>query len=519
MSVESSANSVFTSGSTTLRALSNRIKSRLALRRLRFAPKPNVNKSPVLEDEEEEEDSEDEENSYISESSSSSDGTPQPQPAYAKAPPNLVYWNRPRVELLDLPLEIIEHIAVSLRDPKSTSLMDTAAMYISEKSSDFSEARFSLSALSQVSSVLRCAVERILYRHVQLDFTGWKGRKHTGWPAGSLKLLLRTLDERPELQRYIYTAALDYQLSTESEALEKGLEDFLLRAPNLTHLFLSQCPVAFWDFPPKHLIGFATAFAPGILPSLLEQLPALKDLHLRDCHVMALAGALPPHNLQRIRLDSSHETASAHFARVLTICGDSVHDLDVRFIGGLQLRAPLFFADALPHAGGGSICTLRLDNISVLSHLASGYAHLLRELPVLQHLHVSHHAAFAPNAFCMLPTSLLTLTASEYYGLWTPEPAKDDGFVIALASCISMSTKEVARVEAAGQDLQPVVHACKTERLSLEKFDGFRPFVTVFFGTRVPCEKQETQVVEDESDDDGEASFQDIIAAVPQRCP
>ncbi|KAJ6507125.1 hypothetical protein C8R47DRAFT_1100418 [Mycena vitilis] len=542
----------FATGSTRhgLTALSNRIKSRLALRRLYFSPNPDANKTPPNDDEE---DSEDEDRSSDSESSSS-DAAPKPATtAFSRRrSSNLYHWNRPgpRVTLMDLPLEIIEYIAEKIGDPKCPQLMDAAAFYISEKYSDFSEARFALSALSQVSVDLRHAVERILYRNIQLDFTGWKGRKHTGWPAGSLRLLLRTLEERPELGRFIHVAALDYQLSsTDSEALEQGLEEFLLRTPKLTHLFLSQCPVALWGLPAKHLTGFATTFAPGILLSLLEHLPALQDLHLRDCHVMALVGDLPSHNLRRLRLDSSHEYASAHFARVLTICGASVHDLDVRFIGGLQLPAPCFLAEApFPHMGGGAVSTLRLDNISVLSHLSSGYAHLLRDLPALEHLHVSHHAPFAPGAFRMLPASLRSLTASEYYGLWSPEPAKK-GFVAALAACISISTKEVARVEGSSGrklderwDLLPVVEVCRTDRILCEEIVDPYHFVTIFctssissffvpvltgvlqVGPKVVCENDEEgpegedkENDEDAGDADDEASFQDVIAAIPTR--
>ncbi|KAF7357793.1 BZ3500-MvSof-1268-A1-R1-Chr3-1g06135 protein [Mycena venus] len=504
--------------STRLSLLSNRIKSRLAMRRLYFPSKTAcVDKSRKTEEESDNED-------RSSDSESSSDASP-PKTChrYSEA-------YKFMIELLDLPLEIIENIADKIRDPKCPLLMDAAAFYISDKYSDFSEARFSLSALSKVCSELRCAVERILYRNIQLDFTGWKGRKHTGWPAGSLRLLLRTLGERPELGRYIHIAALDFQLSsTDSEVLEKGLEEFLMRTPNLSHLFLSQCPVAFWDLPAKHLRGFATTFAPGILPSLLEQLPALRDLHLRDCHVMALHGELPSHNLQRIRLDSSHEYASAHFARVLTICADSVHDLDVRFIGGLQLRAPCFLSES-PYGrpvGGSSIRTLRLDNISVLAHLSSGYAHLLRDLPALEHLHLSHHAPFAAGAFAMLPSSLRSLTASAYYGLWTPEPAKN-GFVAALAGCIGISTKEIARAEGSGGkkwderlDLGPVVEACRTERIPCKKVEEPDPFVTIFFGTKVPCAEARKEIKvnseEEDEDADDEASFQDVLAAIPTR--
>ncbi|KAJ7045980.1 hypothetical protein C8F04DRAFT_1388514 [Mycena alexandri] len=517
----------FATGSTGLSVLSNRIKSRLALRRLQFAAKTGVHNLDAPDEDSEGEDE------WSDSESSSSDATPKTKfatPFTRRKSSNLYYWNRPRVELLDLPLEIIEHIATSIRDPKCHLLMDTAALYISDKYSDFSAARFSLSALSQTCSGLRNAVERILYRNIQLDFTGWKGRKHTGFPAGSLRLLLRTLKERPELGKYILIAALDYQLSTESEALERGLEDFLALTPNLTHLFLSQCPVALWDFPAAHLVGFATTFAPGILPSLLEQLPVLQDLHLRDCHVMALAGALPSHKLRRIRLDSSHEYASAHFARVLTICGNSVHTADVRFIGGLQLREPFFLPSDTTFAqcgGGSAIRTLRLDNISVLAHLSSGYAHLLQELPALEHLHLSHHAPFASDAFSMLPDCLQSLTVSAYYGLWTAEPAKT-GFLPALASCISISMRETARVEGSrgarfdeGLDLQPLMTACKTERILCENVEAAEPFVTVFFGTKVPCVHREATCDEGDEDDDpdDEASFKDVLAAIPTRVP
>ncbi|KAJ7495667.1 hypothetical protein B0H11DRAFT_2227185 [Mycena galericulata] len=49
---------------------------------------------------------------------------------------------------------------------------------------------------------------------------------------------------------------------------------------------------------------------------------ALRDLHLCDSQIIALSGTLPAHQLQGVHVDSSYENASAHFARVLTICGE-----------------------------------------------------------------------------------------------------------------------------------------------------------------------------------------------------
>lgn len=324
-------------------------------------------------------------------------------------------------------------------------------------------------------------MERILYRDVQVDFTGWKGRKHTKWPAGNLKLLLRTLEERPELGRYVHAAALDYPLSSKSGEVEKGLETFLGLTPNLKTLFLGQCPLALWDFPLLKISTFATTYAQGILPSILEHIPKLENLHLRDCHVMNFSSsAIPPHRLRKVRLDSSHEHAVAHFLRALSLCADSVHHLDLRFLGGLLQPSPVFTPKApalkVPSAAS-NLRSLRLDNISIFTHTNSGYAQLLQSLPVLQVLHVTNHSCFSPGAFSILPPSLCTLTVSEYYGYWEPmrdvvlpdsEP-KNEAFLTALSMCITASWRKVSSVVgSAGKqndpsDLVVISSACALE--------------------------------------------------------
>lgn len=391
--------------------------------------------------------------------------------------------------LLELPIEILEHIAASLREP--APVLEAASRYIDDRYSDFSQARFTLSAFSKVSSSLRKAVERILYRDVQLDFTGWKGRKHTKWPAGSLRLLLRTLEERPDLGRFIYAAALDYQLSTESSALEDGLELFLELTPNLRTLFLGQCPLALWDFPLLKTLTFATTFAPGILPSILEQFPKLQNLYLRDCHVMGFSVELPPHNLHSVRFDSSHDQAVAHFSRALSVCSDTVHHLDIRFLGGLLQPSPMF---ARRHPGlikppATNLRSLRLDNLSVFSHVDSAYAQLLQSLPALQELRITNHTCFLPDAFSILPPSLRKLTISDYYGYWEPRSPYHEvehqnfNFLMALSKAMTMSTRKIASVVAAtgrgnhSLDLASIATACTREHIEnyteIEENDAF----------------------------------------------
>ncbi|KAG5653948.1 hypothetical protein H0H81_009064 [Sphagnurus paluster] len=398
----------------------------------------------------------------------------------------------PRVVLLELPTEIIEHIAASLRDRQP--VLEAASDYIDDRYSDFSYARFALSAFSKTCAALRSTVERVLYRDVQLDFTGWKGRKHTKWPAASLALLLRTLETRPELGRFIYAAALDYPLSTESEALEQGLISFLAQTPNLKTFFLGQCPLALWDSPLLKATTFATTFAPGILPNILTHFPNLENLYMRDCHIMGFSLQFPEHRLKTLRLDSNHEHAAAHISRALVLCDAHVEHLDVRFIGGLLHPAPTF-TPRVPFIGPAptiALTSMRLDNISVFSHLASAYIQVLQSLPVLRHLHVSHHSAFEAAAFSELPPSLRVLTVSDYYGCWEPRAPEGDAqsrnteFMMALAVAMSMGTRKIMHVVAcAGEEADPaldlVYAACDLERKSHVEVQGKHAFVQIHF--------------------------------------
>lgn len=323
-------------------------------------------------------------------------------------------------------------------------------------------------------------MERILYRDVQLDCTGWKGRKHPKWPAGCLRLLLRTLEDRPELGRYISSAAVDYQLSTEPSALEQGLGDFLARTPHLKTLFLSHCPLALWNFPLHNARTFATSFANGILPSVLEHFPKLQNLYLRDCVYMGFDSEVPEHKLRTVRFDSNHAHAAVQFARALNACSDTTDHLDIRFIGGLLQPSPVF-GSKLPKLSdnfGSALRSLRLDNISIFSSLTSAFAKMLLKLPVLEDLHVSNHTCFSPDAFSILPPSIQTLTVSDYHGYWevTSEDIEKNTFLSAMAQCIAIPSRKISSVVASngtgkmiGLDLEPVSAACKLEGIKFSE--------------------------------------------------
>ncbi|KAG6873291.1 hypothetical protein C0995_000726 [Termitomyces sp. Mi166 len=399
----------------------------------------------------------------------------------------------PRITLLNLPVEIIEHIAACLRHP--VSVLEAASRYIDDRYSDFADTRFSLSAYSKTCSKLRPIVERVLYRDIQLDFTGWKGRKHTQWPAASLYLLLRTLRKRPELGRHVHAAALDYQLSTESKALEDGLEEFLGSTPNLKTLYLWQCPLALWNFAPLKITTFATTYAPGIIPSTLNHFPKLENLYLRDCSVMSFSPDLPRHNLKSVRLDSNHHHAVSHFSRALTLCSKTVEHLDIRFIGGLLHQSPEFAPkiDHVPPAPATNLRSLRLDNISVFSNLDSAYTQLLQSLTTLEHLHVSHHSCFSPRAFTVLPPYLRRLTVSDYYSYWENRPTKpherNRSFMLGFASCfmylpVPLKISEVVASpgsDADNESLKLVVETAMLEKIKYYQVEESTAFIEVFF--------------------------------------
>ncbi|KAJ7267605.1 hypothetical protein B0H12DRAFT_1097936 [Mycena haematopus] len=130
----------------------------------------------------------------------------------------------------------------------------------------------------------------------------------------------------------------------------------------------------------------------------------------------------------------------------------------------------------------------------------------------------------------MLPASLRSLVASAYYGLWASEPTKT-GFIDALAECISTSSKEIAHVEGSGgkkgderQNLLPIVTACREEKIPCNRVEDPSPFVAIFFGTKVSSRNKNIKEVREEeehedTDSDDEASFQDVLAAIPTRFP
>ena len=279
-------------------------------------------------------------------------------------------------------------------------------------------------------------------------------------------------------------------MCSDSDPLELGLTQFLKLTPNLKTLFMTQSPLVLWDIPLPNISTFATTFAPGILPTILGQFPKLKNIHLRDCAAMQFSLDLPKHNLQTVRFDSTHEDGVGHFAQTLTMCLDTVHHLDIRFIGGFLQPAPFFSrkSPAFNCSSNTSLRSLRLHNISVFSHVRSAYAQLLQSLPALQELQISNHMCFDPLAFSVLPASLRKLTISDYYGYWemTRRDPDHNAFLLALAISIKRSPRKITDVVTSnGQtrnayDMSSIETACKRDGIKYSDTNGKDEFVQIF---------------------------------------
>ncbi|KAH8829829.1 hypothetical protein DL96DRAFT_1706672 [Flagelloscypha sp. PMI_526] len=357
--------------------------------------------------------------------------------------------------LNDLPPEVLELIAFSCLD-WHPSRLDFASNFVSFGYTAFSAGRFTLSAFSQTCKPIRRITERVLYREPQLDFTGWKGagRKHSRHPGGSLRLLMRTLADRPELAQYIVCAALDYPTSTAPE-LEDAFEMFIAYATNLKALAMPTWPIDFWEFSGScldRIDTIAATYQPGLAEAALESLPALKHLFLRDgpTAVRGLKRDVK-HNLKTLVVDSCNVDVTFNLGHCLKIAASSVEELELRFKGSILDRKPLFVrADWRLHASWGEkITKLGLDNLPILmkENLETSFMEFVRALPKLDSIHLSHHGILAPNAFAVLPKNVSLLRLSNYFGVWEDDSKQDEAlFMKCLAEAMEMDKGRVKSI-------------------------------------------------------------------------
>jgi len=303
------------------------------------------------------------------------------------------------LSLESLPLEIIEEIAEQLSFG-TTPYCNPVDMYFEDGFTDVSTTRFDLSSFSKVCFAVREPVERILYRNVQLDFSGWTGFEQSQSPsmAGSLRLFLRTLDERPQLGWFVRSATLDCVFRSMMQNLvEEGLVHFMKHCSNLQRLLIARLPddAVLEKFGGCSLVTLGTSYWQRPIATLLTIFPKLQNLCLNYPAPQHFSQKIPYHNLTTLILIVDGDDPTLCFAQVLELCGTTVRDLTLTLPDKLSHSDKL---SSLSSDAGANLQTICLRDFNIFSSPRSGVTRLLSRLPALRHLDMGHFAVPSNSA-------------------------------------------------------------------------------------------------------------------------
>ncbi|KAJ6588556.1 hypothetical protein B0H19DRAFT_1248198 [Mycena capillaripes] len=423
--------------------------------------------------------------------------TPSPQ-LDVQVPPSRVS------SLGRLPEEIVEYVAECIRYPIYPRPEATEA-FLSEgrsgcetfvpldldippTSARFSAARFSLSSFSKTCKAIRINVERLLYRDIHVDIIGWTRhiesfgtQKHPIYPAGCLRLLLRTLEERPDLRRFVRSVAIrwsDFALSAATVQKQLG---FLRLCPGLQSLAFSSLSESLLE-PLKALnlqiTSFAAVSPASDLPHIIRIFPNLIDLHLH-IHGDPSSIPVPDHGISRLHLSlrGDREEQKLLMKLALTV----PRDVRALYLEGKDPKKNIAVINLpLPTPSmQASVEHLHLKTIDPFKEVKiDGLVYSpLATMTALRHLHVMRPFLLPVNAFSSLPPSLRSITFSDY-ALGSTKSSADSKscFVQSVVDCLNTNSQAVrpAGIKTYGAipddrwelgDLVPLQRLCRAERV------------------------------------------------------
>ncbi|KAJ7617801.1 hypothetical protein FB45DRAFT_932722, partial [Roridomyces roridus] len=326
----------------------------------------------------------------------------------------------------ELPEEVIEQIADCMRYPIYPSA-EAAAFFLNEGRTGFSETRFALSAFSQVCTYVRPAVERLLYRDIHVDITGWtqhirasETQKLPMFPAGSLRLLLRTLADRPELGRFVRSAYIRWcEHYRVPASMPEHLKTLLSACPKLHTVAFSSLPQSVIEYlEPLNLpITSLAAVSPAeTLPSVIRAFPALRSLQLHIHGQPPETMSIPAHNITSLHLKLMAEDGCAPESELLPLAYTVPHG-NVPYVY-LESETEMALTPP-PEAMQSSVEHLRLKNIDPFTpvHIDGVMCSPIGSLTNLQHLHVMRSSSSLPIHafdFDVLPPNVRTVSFSDY---------------------------------------------------------------------------------------------------------
>ncbi|KAF5365351.1 hypothetical protein D9758_005381 [Tetrapyrgos nigripes] len=350
------------------------------------------------------------------------------------------------VNLAHLPTEIIEQIAERLCYPVLPNYVHNED-FLNEGRTIFSATRFHLSAW--INAARRTCINT----------------KHYAHPAASLPLLLRTLDQRPELAEFIRGVDLRW-CEDDNDDNESYLETrrFLwmcerldrLSVDSLSWTFIERVLAPSPDSLSRSALGIST-FSTScesrymeLLPTLFPRLLSLQ-VHLHGQRPPSRESELPispnldttftsRRKLLRLRVklhvpaDAPDAVFSSLTSRVLSLASTSVENLYVEGRPTLNNEAaPVLPTIHPPNCRNiRHLCLRDIDPFSTPSadpHHRSGVSSIPSELPLtclssLTHLLLIRPRRLYPKAFSLLPPSVKTVSFSAY-GVDSKKSSKD----------------------------------------------------------------------------------------------
>ncbi|KAJ7507361.1 hypothetical protein B0H11DRAFT_201385 [Mycena galericulata] len=408
--------------------------------------------------------------------------------------------------LTQLPEELIEYIAECMRYPIYPQF-EATQVFLTEGHSGFSTARFSLSSFSKVCTSTRFIVERLLYRDIHVDVIGWTRhvqaydtQKHPIWPAGCLRLLLRTLEARPELGGFVRTVYIRW--CEHPMTIQEQLQFLSDCCPQLQSLAFSSLPESLVDYLESlklQITSFAAVSPAANLPRVIRIFPSLRNLHLH-LHGEPSAFSVPDHKITDLHLKLIADRGLQKRLLQLAFAVPR-HTVRYFYLEGQDAQSENNLALAAftqpPPSMQACVEHLRLKNIDPFRQVKlDGVATSpLAAMSSLRHLHIMRPFLLSVNAFDLLPLYLRSISFSDYALDSTMSAAASKSrFVHSVIECLkNLQNRRLAGVKTYGAvpddpwelgNLKPIHLLCHKEGvpfIQIGSFADIEPELIVFF--------------------------------------
>lgn len=273
-----------------------------------------------------------------------------------------------------------------------------------------------------------------------------------------------------------------YYLEEEDYALvEDALRRFFSHCPSVQRLNIMTFPSeVFSEIAAfSKITNVATSGSSlGMFHTVVKTFPALQDLYLNiNCMDTPTPTNAFHHQLKKLHIVSTQIDIPCVFW-ALEVCAHITEELHINCRAYFPGGGPFPVLLTLSPSAGTNLRSLRLvgNRLNFLAHPNSSLAQAIRQLPSLQHVHVSRCLPFHTAAFSVLPASLRCLFLSEY-GEWADGGRSCHLFVVALSNCLAQATRVIKMV---------AIHDVTREGLESQVLGDLSPLQSVCNDRNIP---------------------------------